>query len=258
MRVGTESDARSRLLAAIASNIKQHGFHLYAIGAGVSPGFYYTIGLTEAVGYELVLAGAALYSLEEAGRLVNVIGQRLRRGAGPEGTHGVKGLGSFRLHEAHRSWVRRLLLGARDYYGHEIRALQIMPDHMHRTIDIPDMRVAFGSDAELAWNHLVELWPKTVPTSSEAVTNVDALRGVRVTLASRWEEDYWEIFAGEPEDIPEAELRVVPLGTILAADPTLARALTLSVGSAIWRDDEAGEWQIVDDDDRNDDRELVS
>jgi hypothetical protein len=256
MRVGTEADARSRLLATIAMNIKQHGFHVYAIGAGVSPGFYYTIGLTKAVGYELVLAGAALYSVAEAGTLVNALGQRLRRGAMPEGTHGVRGMGSFRLHEAHRSWVRRLLLGARDYYGHEVRALQIMPDHTHRTIDIPDMRVAFGSDAELAWNHLVELWPKTVPTTSEAVTNVDALRGIRVTIASRWEEDYWEIFAGDPEEIDDEDMRVVPLGTILAADPTLARALTLSVGSSIWRDDDAGEWQVLDG--RNDDEELVS
>jgi hypothetical protein len=157
-----EGEGRAQLLATIASNIKQHGFHVYAISAGVSPGFYYTIGLTRVVGYELVMAGAALYTLREAWSIVNTIGQRLRRGAPPEGTHGVKERGSFRLHEAHRSWVRRLLLGARDYYGHEVRALQIMPDYGHRTIDTPDMRIAFGSDVELPWNHLVELWPKTV------------------------------------------------------------------------------------------------
>jgi hypothetical protein len=77
-----------------------------------------------------------------------------------------------------------------------------------------------------------------------------------VTVATRWEEDYWEIFAGDPEDMEEAELRAVPLGTILAADPTLGRVLTLSVGAGIWRDDDAGEWNVIVD--RNDDEELVS
>jgi|SRR5215469_435678 len=37
----------------------------------------------------------------------------------------------------------------------------------------------------------------------------------------RWEEDDWEIFAREGPDVPEDEIRVVPLGTLIAADETL-------------------------------------
>ncbi len=37
----------------------------------------------------------------------------------------------------------------------------------------------------------------------------------------RWEKDEWEIFAGAGPDITEPERRVVPLGVLLAADPSL-------------------------------------
>ena len=66
--------------------------------------------------------------------------------------------------------------------------------------------------------------------TSHAATDLDALRGSPVTEACRWEEDYWELFAGAGPDVPNVEKRVVGLGMLLAADPSLAPILDLKVG----------------------------
>jgi hypothetical protein len=75
-----------------------------------------------------------------------------------------------------------------------------------------------------------------VPENATATTNLPALRGDRITEVMRWEEGEWEIFAGAGPDVPKAELRVVPLATLLAADGSLVRALSLEVGTGVWRD----------------------
>ena len=39
-------------------------------------------------------------------------------------------------------------------------------------------------------------------------------------------------------------MRVVPLATLLGADPTLQPVTTLEVGQALWRESDEDEWQI--------------
>lgn len=72
--------------------------------------------------------------------------------------------------------------------------------------------------------------------SSTAATDLAALRGDRVTEAARWEEGYWELTAGEGPNVPEDEVRIVPLGTLLAADPSLMPVVSLPVGGGLIRD----------------------
>lgn len=57
----------------------------------------------------------------------------------------------------------------------------------------------------------------------------------------RWEQDEWEMFAGAGPDIAEAERRVVPIGVLLAADPSLLPAVDLRIGTGFWRDAQS-EW----------------
>jgi hypothetical protein len=52
----------------------------------------------------------------------------------------------------------------------------------------------------------------------------------------RWEEDEWELFSGPGPDIPKDELRVVPLGTLIASDSSLDRIVKLSVGTGLRRE----------------------
>ena len=91
------------------------------------------------------------------------------------------------------------------------------------------------------WRWLREPWTFPVPEDSTAVTDLAALQGEPVTEAARWEEDYWELFAGCGPDVPKDEQRVVALGTLVAADPSLAAVMNLEVGAALWRDGHS-EW----------------
>ena len=146
-------------------------------------------------------------------------------------------LGTFTLRQVDPSWSATLLLGALDYYGVKaVVSLQVVPDTAHWTCDLPDLSRPRDPVVEPAWRWLTEPWGLPVPESSTAATNLSALRGCAVTEAMRWEEDRWELFAGAGPDIPREEMREVPLGTLLGADPTLSPVLGLGVGKGMWRD----------------------
>jgi hypothetical protein len=134
------------------------------------------------------------------------------------------------------------MLGAFDYYQkREIPALQIIPDKEHWTIDVPDMTAPWSATLEPVWRWQREVWTYPVPKEATATTDLAALRGKRVTEAVRWEEDHWELFAGAGPDVSKDELRVVLLGTLVAADPSLMAVINLEVGAGLWRDD-ISEW----------------
>jgi hypothetical protein len=69
-----------------------------------------------------------------------------------------------------------------------------------------------------------------------------ALRGARITEASRWEKNEWELFAGSGPETPREEIRVVPIATLLAVDPSLQRVVDMNVGQSLWRDASENEW----------------
>ena len=73
--------------------------------------------------------------------------------------------------------------------------------------------------------------------------DLGTLRGLPVNEACRWEEDYWELFAGAGPDIPDEQKRIVGLGMLLASDPSLAPVLDLKAGDGIWREDKS-EWHV--------------
>jgi hypothetical protein len=201
--------------------------------------------LRESIGSELILAGAIFYMKDEVVKIVNFIADRLRLEGGVQEAKScsVGSLGLFGLRKAHPSWTSKLLLGAFDYYGtDEIPVLQIFPDEAHWTVDVPDMGKPFESSSAPAWRWLYEPWTYPVPEDSVAATNLAALRGERVTEAVRWEEDEWEISAGPAPDVPKDEMRVVPLGTLIAADPSLSRVVNFALEEGIWRDSDS-DWQ---------------
>jgi len=153
----------------------------------------------------------------------------------------------------HPSWASLLMLGATDFYQRsDIPALQVAPDDAHMTIDVPNMAVAWSPQSAPLWQWLKEPWTFSVPSDSEAVTDLDALRGFSVTEACRWEENYWELFAGAGPEVPKEEKRVVGLGMLLAADPSLAPILDLKIGDGIWREDDL-EWHVWETPEAKDD-----
>jgi len=234
----------SSALALIESNIKQFGHHTYLVTGGPSPRFAYTIGLSQALGAELALPGASFFTAQEVKRIVDEIVHHLRaQGTVSEKSLDLKELGTFFLRRADPSWTKMLLLGAMHFYKEqEISAFQICPDETHATIDVPDLGRVWNSRSEPVWQWLREPWPYPVSERSVATTNLNALRGARVTEAARWEPDQWEMFAGAGPDVAQEDVRVVPLATLLAADRSLEQATTLEVGKALWRNASETEW----------------
>jgi hypothetical protein len=235
--------SRESALELIRSNIACHGHHVYQVsGGGPLPRYVYTIGLSEHAGAELILAGASFFSGDDAVRIINEIAA----GLDPSKTSfTIEALGRFSLRQADLSWTSALMLGAVDFYGNtSVQAWQVVPDPANWTLDIPDLRKPWSASGELVWQWMHVPWRFAVPSTSTAVTNLAALRGDRVTEAARWEEERWELFAGAGPDVPGDQIRIVPLGTLLGADPSLVRVTSLPVEGAIWRDPQEGEWQF--------------
>lgn len=234
----SEEAKRKQSLERIRENVVRSGHHIYVIsGEGQTPRFAYTIGVSESVGAELILAGAVFYMQDDLVRIINDVVAQMKAQRDQE-VFQVTGQGSFTLRRVDASWATETLLGAFDYYQkRDIAALQIVPDCAHWTIDVPDMSVPWSSTTEPAWRWLRERWTYQVPVNSTAATNLAALRGERINEVARWEENEWEIFAGPGPDVPKEEMRVVPLGVLLACDDSLLPALNLEVGAALWRDD---------------------
>jgi len=236
------TDAQRKLaLDRIKENIAQSGHHIYVVSGDATPRFAYTIGVSESIGVELILAGAVFYMKDDVVRIINDIAAQLKV-QGDREVFGVDGQGSFTLRKSHASWATEFLLGALDYYQvKEIPALQIVPDQDHWTIDVPNMSVPWSARQEPVWKWLREPWTYPVHQDSTAVTDLAALRGDRITEGYRWEEDEWELFAGAGPDVAKDKMRVVALGTLLAADPSLEAVVSLAIGTGLWRD-ETSEW----------------
>jgi hypothetical protein len=235
---------RKQALDEIRENIARSGHHVYVVSGGQTPRFAYTIGVSESIGVELILAGAILYMMEEVGTIINDIAGQLK--AQPDRrVFEVTGLGSFTLRKVDSSWATEFMLGAFDYYQkRDIPALQVVPDNAHWTIDVPDMSVPWNATSEPVWRWLKESWTYPVPEHATATTDLAALRGERVTEAMRWEEDDWEIFTGDGPEVSKDMMRVVPLGTLIAADKSLVPVVNLAIEEGLWRDpDPDSEWR---------------
>ena len=205
----------------IRENIAPSGQHIYVVLGGETPRFAYTIRVSESVGVELILAGAIFYMKNEVVKIINDVAAQLKARRDWEVVE-VAGLGSFTLRKVDSTWATQFMLGAFDYYKRrDIPALQIIPDKAHWTIDVPDMSTPWDASTEPVWRWLKEPWTFPVPKDSTAATNLAALRGDRITKVMRWEEDKWEMFAGSGHDVPKDDMRVVALGTLVAADKSL-------------------------------------
>lgn len=234
-----------KALARIRRNIERHGYHAYVVSGGQVPRYAYTIGLCAKFGTELILAGAAYYLGDGVRGILRAASEALgaRRELGSPVL--LDGLGVFSLRAVHDSWSSVLMLGALDYYDAiRVPVVQIVPVGSQFTVDVPDMSREAGPRGEPVWQWVSEPWLYDVPETSTVVTNLDALRGARITEVARWEAAEWEMFAGPGPDVTEDEARLVPLGCLIATDPTLLTAMQLDQGKGMWRSAEGGEWNV--------------
>ena len=238
--------SRAEALDLIQKHIDEFGHHIYTVLASVVPRFHYTIGLFARFEFELIFAGGVLYTSAEVQRIINKIVDNINsHGLDPTRNYNVPLLGTFEVGPVHASWARELMIGAQDFYNPSfVPASQIIPDKSHLTIDVPDLSQPWSSVSEPIWQWLREPWLLPVPATSSAITNIAALQGARVTEAARWGADEWELFASPESDLDIDDVRIVPLGTLLATDASLEPIASLPVGKALRRDLKGGwrEW----------------
>lgn len=235
---------KQEMMQLIEEHIRQHGHHIYLVtGGSATPRFAYTIGLSSEIGAELVFAGASFYSNQNVHVIINKVAEVLSAGvAWQKAAIEIDSLGCFTLGEAHSSWISMLLLGALDYYNAKVVGLQIVPDQLHMTIDVPNLSLNWSPATEPVWQWKSEPWGFLIPEKSIAITNISALQGEMITEVMRWEECEWELFAGYGPDVSQEDFRKVPLGTLLAIDQSLHVITKLDVGKGLWRKDAQSEW----------------
>lgn len=233
---------REKWRKLVDRNIARHGHHITLIGNEVSPRYAYTVGLTPKVGYELVFAGGLYYSADEIADVVNGVAAQLTPADSKGRTRklDVGALGTFTLGAVRKEW-RKDMLGAIERYG-DRGARQVLPDKAHWTLDTPEMSKPRSAAVNRAWTWERKKWPHE--ESWGAMTSLEVLRGAPITEVARWEDDYWEMFAGEdPSAMDRADARYVSMAILVALDPTLLRSLDLAVGEGMRRDGRRRAWK---------------
>jgi Domain of unknown function (DUF4262) len=228
----------------IRRNITQHGFHAYFVHGRSVPSFAYTIGLSEACGFEVCFAGLSLYSRADVEIILKMVVDILRNGhSWNEASVQVGTIGDFHLSGIDDSWLDVMLLGIRDFFPSTAPpCLQIRPEHENITIDMPDMSVPWNADKQPIWKWLTRTWDYSVPKDSRAVTDVSSLKGALNTEVMRWEVDEWELHSIPGDRLHDDDIRVVPLGIMLGWDSSLEIITDLTVGEGFWRDGGSGMW----------------
>ncbi len=217
----------------VRKNVARFGFHVNLVGGGGQvPSFAYTIGLTEKLDFELLIAGCSLLSSREVSEeLSNAVSLLL----------GDLGHPSVSKCEADKQWVELLLLGAIEYYPiKSLRAYQLISPLLQKSIDQPN--TSSLSDLERApWKWLKTDWDFPVPRASKVVTNTGLLLGEPALEAVRWEVDNWEVFSKPGPEVEKSEIRIVPLSVILG-DSTNIPLVHMDTGGALWRASGDGAW----------------
>ena len=154
-------------LKRIRDNIVRYGHHVYTVsGGGPLPRYVYTIGLSDRIGAELILAGAIFFMADDTRRIVNTIAAEWTPG---KMSYTVDFLGRFSLHKADLSWTSRLMLGALDHYGNSsINAWQVVPEPAYWTLDIPDTCKLWSAEEQPVWQWMHVPWTLPVSSSSTA------------------------------------------------------------------------------------------
>jgi hypothetical protein len=142
--------------------------------------------------------------------------------------------------------VKRLVVHAAKYYERPaVDAVQAVPSA--GWIDIPRTSLPLDVSIERPWRWLDDEWPFACSPRTRVFTDLRVLRGRPIVEVIHEREagglDSWTMRANATAAVAEAEGRVVPMGTVLAIDPTVALTLYLEPGEFAVRDAPQADWQ---------------
>lgn len=228
---------RDIALKQIRSNIDQYGYHAYNVRGGAIPEYFYTIGLSPRLGAELIIGGASYYSRQQRQDILREV-SHLATTLDSSGSRQTltTSWGDVDLAPAHGSWAGQLALGVYDFYStRDVPVWAISPIGDARTIDVPEMSVAWNAEEQPVWRWMGERWPYAILEDSIAVTNLAAMRGGTITDGVRRTGLKWELFVDADPNKPQEGVFVVPFGTLLGFDPTLEAFTRLPAGAGLTR-----------------------
>lgn len=232
-------------LELIKSNINKSSFHINVVEQYKTPRYAYTVGNFEKLNAEFIIAGNENYLYNEILEIFNSIIPMISEVKKLDDIYPIPKFGMFRLKEVDKSWKQKMMLGVYDYYKVEdFKAYQIIADPAHFTLDIPDMSIKWDSNREPIWKWLDDNieWNLEIPEKSTAVTEVKVLYGAKITEVMRWEEDDWQAFTQDSENIRQEDMRVVPISTLIGIDKTLLPITKLNIGKGVWRGEDHENW----------------
>lgn len=225
-------DLTSRRIREI---IARSGWHISAVAGGPVPLYAHTIGMREHRGFELLWAGGARFARNEMADIMNTAGTMLV----DDGVFDLRRR-RFRVLDAHPSWGRLLGKPALEYWeGEDVPFKQVRPvDDV--TLDTPDLSRPYDPATSPVWGWLTRAWPYGVGKSSLVTTDLHVLTDATMTDMERWEDDLFSVHG--PKKWADADLRQVPLGTLLALDPSLEPITRLQVGFTAQRARRGDAW----------------
>lgn len=237
--------SRENFLKTIKSNIEKKSFHITVVQSSENPRFAYTIGCLEKLGFELIFAGGENYLYEEILSIFNNLVPSLNKEFNfQQFEANLSNLGTFTLSPVNNTWCKKMMLGVYDYYNIEnFIAYQVLPNKKHFTLDIPNMSIVWSPE-DIVWKWLDDniSWDLGIPKDSKVITELNVLFGDKVKEVMRWEENEWEAFTQNGENIDKNDIRILPITTLLGIDNTLTSILNLDIGKGYWRSDENSEW----------------
>jgi hypothetical protein len=240
--MATRYEARLALFEMIERNIAAHGLHVYAVcGGSQVPRYLYSIGLFPRFGFELVFAGAAIFSNSAGADLINEVAIELT--SDKLGSDFETKFGKVRLRRADATWSTLLPLGANDFYHQKaIGLMQVVFAESSKLLDVPEMSMPWSIELP-AWRYLSAPWAYPISYKSIAVTDVETLQGEPVLEIARWEDNQWEVFSRYGPDVDKQDVRIVPISYFLdRLDPAL---FFLEIGKGIWRDSRHSGWKSM-------------
>lgn len=236
---------REDFLDHIKDNILKHRFHINVVSQEFTPRFAYTIGLFNKNGYELVLAGNMDLLYDDIIYILNFIGNKLINHEETTGSRfeiNIKSM--FELRKVDESWTDIMLLGVNDFYNDKsILSYQIHQIGNMTSVDIPNMNCKFKPEDQPIWRWLTCKNDLNIPQNSKVVINKDILYGAKALEIMRWDENEWEIYSMNPENLDEDDMRIIPVSTIIGIDNSLERILELNVGKGLIRDSPNNAWE---------------
>lgn len=223
-------DTRNRINA----HIQSRGYHLYVISSSDAPRYVYTIGLKERIGYELCLAGAMFFNLDEVEEIFSHLIGKLK--GMDDSRIELLSYGAVELLDVGNDWVEGLFFGSLDFYGEDfIKFKQIYLHQFKELIDVPNCSLPLDQS----------LWSDSLDSEYNtytAVVNKEVLNNEAVLEVMRWEQNEWEMFSYAGPNVPKNNLRIIPLKVCLRADTSLKNSLTLNVGKGAWREKRESKW----------------